>query len=773
MISTTPEAASCKMPSWPCDIDTRSIKSQTARHGPPSPCQMPSWPCDIDGPFAQNTASQQFITLAHLALDRQEYLDSLIPPSSEEIIRIAGLQAVKEAQIKRRNRIHRRAVSEASLQRYQHQTFLPIQDSGASEQHGGHELSHHSALSSSLRPGPAAISTKHNRSKSATTVHSHVSGLPEQPKPIDASTRWTQAIREARFRLLTAPRSRSGFTPDMAQALPPGFVLDETDTGLLAALHSKPLTARQRWKKAIAVACRAGFDPYAAAASDVNDHSDDTEDYASDMEYISSATYIHSKSDYHSEEHENSEHHQSSKHATKAQHEQHQKQKEEAKIINELYLLELVDTKHRYGINLFLYHQEWKKSPTTENFFFWLDFGAGRSLDLGLNGGDGCSREKLEREQIRYLSFEEQEFYRVVVGSGGRLCWAKNGVPVDTDGLRWRDSLVGIVPLDDSAPEWEPTIHGGVEENKMMASSGHLGGWFSSACSSGENSRVGSSWSSGDSTLSTCLSSSGGVSDHAEGHGQEGGGQLETRHRRLDIRQDVDVGNKQHNKIRNRSASSKGLNKLKYGNSPASYLLDKFLRQQWGSKPWIFVADSAGRLYIGIKDSGSFQHTSFVRGSRVSAAGMISVKEGKVTGLSPLSGHYRPPTKNFRRFVRGLREKGVYLGGGGGGEGHLHHSSDGTRGGKGPARFAIGEEMKLCYGHDYWLLRGFEIYSGFRRRVFGCDDDHGREEGTSNRKDSKGRLLSMKSMASLIDKAERTVVGKASIDEERRAKGHL
>ncbi|KAM7206942.1 hypothetical protein V8F33_000041 [Rhypophila sp. PSN 637] len=656
---------------------------------------MPSWPCDIDGPVTQNTGSQHFITLAHLALDRQEYLDSLGPPSSEEIIRIAGLQAIKEAQIKRQNRIHRRAVSEASLQRYQHQTFLPIQDSRASEQqHDGHGLAHHSALSSSLRPGPAAISTKHTRSKSAATIQQHTTHShhgAEQPNPIDASTRWTQAIREARFRLLTAPRSRSGFAPDMAQSPPPGFVLDETDTGLLAALHPKPLTARQRWKKAIAVACRAGFDPYAAAASDIDNNPDDTEDYSSEMD----------------------------KHA-KAQHEHQKQQKEEAKIINELYLLELVDTKHRYGINLFLYHQEWKKSPTRENFFFWLDYGAGRYLDLGLNGGDGCSREKLEREQIRYLSFEEQELYRVIVGSGGRLCWAKNGVPVDTDGLRWRDSLVGIVPLDDEAPEWEPTIKG----------------------------------------------------HHGLAAEEEGRQQLvETRHR-PDIRQDV--GNKHKTRTRNRSVASSsknGLNKLKYGNSPASYLLDRFLRQQWGSKPWIFVADSAGRLYIGIKDSGSFQHTSFVRGSRVSAAGMISVKEGKVTGLSPLSGHYRPPTRNFRRFVRGLREKGVYLGGG---DGHSDGNLKGTR---------FGEEMKLCYGHDYWLLRGFEIYSGFRKRLFDHGRDStesdsacqevsrkGREKVAGKGNESRRGLLSMKSMASLIDKAERTVMGKASIDDEWRAK---
>lgn len=71
------------------------------------------------------------------------------------------------------------------------------------------------------------------------------------------------------------------------------------------------------------------------------------------------------------------------------------------------------------------------------------------------------------------------------------------------------------------------------------------------------------------------------------------------------------------------------------------------------------VADTSFRLYIGIKQSGAFQHSSFLHGGRISAAGLIKVKQGQLRSLSPLSGHYRPPTKNFRAFVHSLRDAGV------------------------------------------------------------------------------------------------------------------
>lgn len=40
-------------------------------------------------------------------------------------------------------------------------------------------------------------------------------------------------------------------------------------------------------------------------------------------------------------------------------------------------------------------------------------------------------------------------------------------------------------------------------------------------------------------------------------------------------------------------------------------------------------------------DPGTFQHSSFLAGGLVTSAGLISVKEGVIHTLSPLSGHYR------------------------------------------------------------------------------------------------------------------------------------
>lgn len=59
------------------------------------------------------------------------------------------------------------------------------------------------------------------------------------------------------------------------------------------------------------------------------------------------------------------------------------------------------------------------------------------------------------------------------------------------------------------------------------------------------------------------------------------------------------------------------------------------------------------------KQSGAFQHSSFLHGSRISAAGLIKIKNGQLDKLSPLSGHYRPPVASFRNFVHSLKEEGV------------------------------------------------------------------------------------------------------------------
>ena len=127
------------------------------------------------------------------------------------------------------------------------------------------------------------------------------------------------------------------------------------------------------------------------------------------------------------------------------------------------YFLETVDLKHRYGSNLRAYHTVWKNADTHENFFYWLDFGDGRNLDLKL-----CSREQLDREQVRYLSRDERLDYLVQVDSRGLLCWAKNTERIDTT-EEWRDSIRGIVRQEDEMPTFRESR---AEREQTLISSG-------------------------------------------------------------------------------------------------------------------------------------------------------------------------------------------------------------------------------------------------------------------------------------------------------------
>ena len=132
------------------------------------------------------------------------------------------------------------------------------------------------------------------------------------------------------------------------------------------------------------------------------------------------------------------------------------------------YFLEMVDVKHRYGSNLRKYHAEWKKSSTKENFFYWLDKGEGKNVEL-----EKCSRERLENMQVRYLGREDRRLYEVVVDKEGKLCWRKDGMRVDTTD-KWRDSVKGIVRVGDPTPEWahRPAFMRGSSESSGMDSEG-------------------------------------------------------------------------------------------------------------------------------------------------------------------------------------------------------------------------------------------------------------------------------------------------------------
>lgn len=272
-----------------------------------------------------------------------------------------------------------------------------------------------------------------------------------------------------------------------------------------------------------------------------------------------------------------------------------EKRKRTAKMMDLQYFLEMVDQKHRYGSSLRKYHAFWKTQETDQNFFYWLDHGEGVNVEL-----EECSRARLEKEQVRYLSREERLQYMVKIDQDGRFRWAKNNEYVWTKDELYRDSVKGIVPTNDSAPAWTHNVKTEYHNDSSSASDS---------------------------------------SDDEQDEKQKA--EIEAEH----------YVNEDFHRAR-------GPEKLKHVS--AAVLFNHMIRQSLkkGHK-WIFVADTSFRLYVGYKQSGAFQHSSFLHGSRILSAGLIKIKDGQLRRLSPLSGHYRPPAANFRAFVHSLEEEGA------------------------------------------------------------------------------------------------------------------
>ncbi|KAI9805422.1 MAG: hypothetical protein M1825_000673 [Sarcosagium campestre] len=363
---------------------------------------------------------------------------------------------------------------------------------------------------------------------------------------IDASSRWIEAVKEAKYRKLITPHAR----PRLDE-------LGGSEGGGRDEVES--LAALSHWKKAAQVVRRAGSDD-----GDDNNDNDEDDDNDSDINNNGAKQNL-------------SEAQLQEKRRIKL--DARRERNKNAKTMDMQYFLEMVDLKHRHGANLRAYHEEWKKSSTAENFFYWLDYGEGRTLDL-----PDRPRARLEREQVRYLSREERLNYLVKIDDKGRFCWAKNGAIIDTSAA-WKDSIHGIVPIGDQTPAYHAP---GLSPPSSIRS------------------------------LSSDASST--VSLHEQ---------------------------------RPSSPAPKQV-------SPAA-ILGQLMSKPAKKSQWIFVADTSHRLYINMKQRGTFQHSSFLHGARISAAGRISIRGGKVRSISPLSGHYRPPPATFLSFIRSLEQQGADL----------------------------------------------------------------------------------------------------------------
>ncbi|KAK7859243.1 iq domain-containing protein iqm1 [Quercus suber] len=79
-----------------------------------------------------------------------------------------------------------------------------------------------------------------------------------------------------------------------------------------------------------------------------------------------------------------------------------------------------IDPRHRYGHNLHFYYDVWSDSKSTQPFFYWLDVGDGKDLNLE-----------------RCLRTTEREAYEVIVESG-KLVYRQTGMLINTvEGSKW------------------------------------------------------------------------------------------------------------------------------------------------------------------------------------------------------------------------------------------------------------------------------------------------------------------------------------------------
>ncbi|XVF07449.1 hypothetical protein REPUB_Repub06bG0139600 [Reevesia pubescens] len=183
---------------------------------------------------------------------------------------------------------------------------------------------------------------------------------------------------------------------------------------------------------------------------------------------------------------------------------------EKARKLALQHWLEAIDPRHRYGHNLQFYYAKWLHCDSKQPFFYWLDIGEGKEVNL-----EKCPRSKLQQQCIKYLGPTEREAFEVVVRNG-KFVYKQSGELLDTTG--------------------------GPKDAK-----------------------------------------------------------------------------------------------------------------------WIFVLSAFKTLYVGQKNKGTFQHSSFLAGGATLSAGRLVVEDGVLKAVWPHSGHYLPTEENFQEFMSFLREHNVDL----------------------------------------------------------------------------------------------------------------
>ncbi|KAL0717145.1 hypothetical protein Bca4012_066467 [Brassica carinata] len=94
-----------------------------------------------------------------------------------------------------------------------------------------------------------------------------------------------------------------------------------------------------------------------------------------------------------------------------------------------------IDPRHRYGHNLHFYYNKWLHSQSREPFFYWLDIGEGKEVNIV----EKCPRLKLQQQCIKYLGPMERKAYEVVV-EDGKFFYKNSGEMLQTSSMEDSDS---------------------------------------------------------------------------------------------------------------------------------------------------------------------------------------------------------------------------------------------------------------------------------------------------------------------------------------------
>ncbi|CAH9122474.1 unnamed protein product [Cuscuta epithymum] len=128
--------------------------------------------------------------------------------------------------------------------------------------------------------------------------------------------------------------------------------------------------------------------------------------------------------------------------------------------------LEAIDPKHRYGHNLHFYYVHWLHSQSNEPFFYWLDVGEGKELNIV----DKCARGKLQQQCIKYLGPMERKSYEIEV-KGGKFMYKQNGEVLDTSSSYLKGAVKWIFVLSASR-----TLYVGKKTKGLFQHSSFLAG---------------------------------------------------------------------------------------------------------------------------------------------------------------------------------------------------------------------------------------------------------------------------------------------------------